>query len=134
MKSFVFGVLFLAVAFVPASAQVASASLFGEAKDQAAARIPGVKVTARHLATGFSRAVVTSDEGSYRIDELLPGAYTVVAEKAGFRALTVQSVLLEVNQKAKLDMQLQVGTPAESVTVVSDLATVQASDASVGYR
>ena len=84
-----------------ARAQVASASLLGEVQDEQSAVVPDVKVTARHEATDFSRSVLTSADGNYRIDDLLPGRYTVTAEKQGFRRLEAGSVLLEVNQKAK---------------------------------
>ncbi|HEX8474357.1 MAG TPA: TonB-dependent receptor [Pyrinomonadaceae bacterium] len=133
MKLFLIGMLLLFAA-PAAHGQVASASLLGEARDALSAQLPDVKVTARHEATGFSRSVVTNDEGNYRIDDLLPGRYTVTAEKEGFRTLAVNAVILEVNQKAKLDLELQVGLPQESITVTANVSALQADDASVGYR
>ena len=56
MRTIVIGFLLILVVVVPAHAQVASASLLGEVRDQLAAQIPGVKVTARHKAMGFSRS------------------------------------------------------------------------------
>jgi Carboxypeptidase regulatory-like domain/TonB dependent receptor len=129
-----FGILLLTVLSITAQGQIASASLQGEVLDQLSARVPGVKVTAQHEATGFSRSVVTGEDGGYRLDELLPGRYNVTAEKQGFRNLTAQGVLLEVNQKARLDLQLQLGVQQESVTINADVSPVQAGDATVGYR
>ncbi len=83
MKEILLGILLLIVLAVVADGQIASASLQGEVSDQLAARLPGVKVTAQHEGTGFSRSVVTGDDGSYRIDELLPGRYNISAEKNG---------------------------------------------------
>jgi hypothetical protein len=134
MKAILFAILLLVVVVVPAEGQVASASLLGTVKDQASAGIPYAKVTARHEATGFSREVLSSDAGEYHISELLPGRYTVLAEKQGFRTLLVRGILLEVNQKAQLDLELQVGLPQENVTITGDVSLVQAGDASVGYR
>ncbi|MBS1787174.1 MAG: TonB-dependent receptor [Acidobacteria bacterium] len=114
--------------------QVSSAALLGEVSDEASAALPGAKVTARHEATGFSRSVVTNTEGSYRIGDLLPGRYTITAEKAGFRTTTVNSVVLEVNQKARLDLRLAVGGQQEIITVVAEVSSLQSDDASVGYR
>src|SRR5690349_6663248 len=85
-----------------AHAQVASASLLGGVRDESGAVAPGVTVTARHNDTGFARSAVTGMQGAYRLDELLPGAYTVTAEKVGFRTLTTGSLTIEVNQKARL--------------------------------
>lgn len=134
MRTIVIGFLLILVVVVPTRAQVASASLLGDVKDQLSARIPGVKVTVRHQAMGFSRTVLTGDEGSYRFDDLLPGRYSVSAEKQGFRTLTVEAIVLEVNQKGKLDLEMQVGVPEQNVTVVADVSPVQTNDASVGYR
>lgn len=114
--------------------QVSSASLLGEAHDETSAVIPGVKITARNEATGFSRTTLSAADGSYRIDDLLPGHYTVSAEKQGFRTLQTDSFVLEVNQKAKLDLELKVGQAAESVTITAEVSLLQSEEASVGYR
>jgi hypothetical protein len=128
------GMLIAFAVVVPARGQVASASLIGEVRDQLGARVPGVEVTARHELTGFSRSVLTGDDGSYRLDLLSPGHYAVSAEKHGFRTLTVQAVMLEVTQKGKLDLQLQVGLQQESITITADVPLVQADDATIGFR
>jgi outer membrane receptor protein involved in Fe transport len=114
--------------------QVSSASLLGEAHDETSAVIAGVKITARNEATGFSRTTLSAADGSYRIDDLLPGHYTVSAEKQGFRTLQTDSFVLEVNQKAKLDLELKVGQAAESVTITAEVSLLQSEEASVGYR
>lgn len=114
--------------------QVSSAALLGEISDQASAALPGTKVTARHEATGFSRSALTNAEGSYRIGDLLPGRYTVTAEKEGFHTVTINAVVLEVNQKARLDLQLKVGLQQEIITVAAEVSPLQGDDASVGYR
>ena len=89
-----------------AHAQVASSTLLGEVHDESGALAPAVTVTARNNATGFVRTAATGPQGAYRIDELLPGEYTVTAEKSGFRTMQMQDVVLQVNQKARLDLVL----------------------------
>ena len=64
----------------------------------------------------------------------MPGAYTVTAEKSGFRTIEAKNVTLEVNQKARFDLILKVGGEHESVTVRAQVSPVQSDDASVGYR
>src|SRR5260370_1830121 len=130
----------LLVAFVlfsrwsQAGAQIASATLLGEVRDESGALAPAAIVTARQDATGFVRTAVTSAQGAYRIDELVPGTYTVTAEKSGFRMMEVKDVRLEVNQKARFDLILKLGGERESVTVQAQVSPVQSDDASVGYR
>ena len=71
--------LLLALPLVmPMWAQVSSGSLVGDVL------VPDVTITARSKTTGFARGTVTTEYGSYRIDELPPGDYSVTAEKAGF--------------------------------------------------
>jgi hypothetical protein len=127
-----FSILFCIVGDV--RAQVASATLLGEIRDESSALAPGVRVTARNDATRFIRVTVSSPQGAYRIDQLLPGTYTVIAEKPGFRTATSENVLLEVNQKARLDLVIKVGAERDSVTVSAPVSPMQSDDASVGYR
>ncbi len=115
-------------------AQVATASLAGSARDQSGAAVPSAHVTTRHDATGFSRRVVTGAGGEYRLDDLLPGRYTVTTEKPGFQKLIVEGLTLEVGQKGKLDLLLKVGAARDSVTVRAALSPLEAGDFSVGYR
>ena len=115
-------------------AQVASAALLGEVHDESGALAPAVTVSARHDATGFLRIAITNAQGAYRIDELLPGDYTVTAERAGFRTVEARNVNLQVNQKARLDLVLKVGTERDSVTVQAQVSPLQSDDPSIGYR
>ena len=117
-----------------ARAQVASATLLGEIRDQSAAVAPGVAVTARNTATGFTRTAVTGAQGAYRIDELLPGNYTVIAGKPGFREVTAEGVVLQVNQNARLDLVLTLGAERGTLTVQAAVSPVQNDDAAAGYR
>ena len=126
-------VLTLFAVFAPASAQVASSSLLGTVIDPSSAPVSDVKVTARHEATGFSRTVSTGAEGQYRIDDLIPGSYTVTAEKTGFRTVATKAIELEVNQKGRVDLQLEVGTAHDTVTVEATASPVESEDASIGY-
>ncbi len=135
MKRFIWSViLVLSGGAAVACAQVASATLLGEIRDQSAAVAPGVTVTARNAATGFTRTAVTGAQGAYRIDELLPGNYTVVAAKPGFREVTAEGVVLQVNQNARLDLILTLGAERGSLTVQAAVSPVQSDDASSGYR
>jgi hypothetical protein len=115
-------------------AQVASASLLGDVRDETSAVAPGATVTAIHQDTGFSRNTITGPQGSYRFDELLPGNYTVSAAKSGFRTVAVPNVTLDVNQKARVNLELKIGSERDSVTVLASVSPVQGDDASVGYR
>ena len=125
--------LALAILF-PLRAQVASSVLLGEVHDESGALAPGVAVSARQNATGFLRTAATNAQGAYRIDDLLPGDYTVTAERAGFRTVEARNVTLQVNQKARLDLVLKIGAERDSITVQAQVSPLQSDDPSVGYR
>jgi hypothetical protein len=118
---------------IPSLSQVSSGSLLGDARDEKAASVPAVLVVARNNDTGFSRSVSSNEFGSYRIDDLLPGAYTVTAQHDGFQAVIVSPVFVEVNQKTRLDIDLRVGSVHETATVVAHASPLQTDEASEGY-
>ncbi len=134
MRSCIYILLTFTSAVGTGWAQVASATLLGEVRDESSAVAPGVTITARNTATGFTRTAVTGAQGAYRIDELLPGNYTVIATKPGFRDVTAEGVVLQVNQNARLDPVLRLGTERGSLTVQAAVSPVQNDDASTGYR
>jgi outer membrane receptor protein involved in Fe transport len=114
-------------------AQVSSGSLLGDVRDQKAAAVAGVVIEARNNDTGFTRTAVSNTFGSFRIDDLLPGAYTVTAQHEGFQMVTVSPIFVEVNQKARLDFDLRVGSAKETVTVNARTSPLQTDEASEGY-
>jgi hypothetical protein len=117
----------------PSAAQVSSGSLLGDVHDEKAASIGGVLIIARNNETGFSRSATSSALGSYRIDDLLPGVYTVTAQHDGFQAETVSPIFVDINQKARLDFDLRVGSVRDTVTVATRTSLVQTDDAVEGY-
>ena len=114
--------------------QVSSGSLLGDVRDEKAAMVAGVVIQARNNQTGYSRSAVTNDFGSYRFDDLLPGAYTVTAQHDGFQTVAVSPFFVEVDQKARLDFDLHVGSAHDTVTVSARTSPLQTDDASEGYQ
>src|SRR5438132_5415656 len=99
----------LLLLFIPALShcQVSSGSLLGDVHDEKGASIPAVIITVRNSDTGFIRKSVSNAFGGYRVDDLLPGTYTVTAQHEGFQSASVSPVIVEVNQKARLDFELR---------------------------
>ena len=55
----------------------ATAQIIGSVKDQTGAVLPGVEVTATQTATGAKRTAVTDETGSYTLQNLAIGPYTI---------------------------------------------------------
>jgi hypothetical protein len=118
---------------IPSFSQVSSGSLLGDIRDEKAAAVQAVVIVARDIDTGFTRSTATNAFGSYRIDDLLPGAYTVTAQHDSFRAVTVSPFFVEVNQKVRLDVELKVGSVHDTATVNTHASPLQTDEASEGY-
>jgi len=119
------------------SAQV-SAGLSGRVTDPSGGVVVTAAVTARNLATGATRAVLTDGGGQYRIFALPVGDYEISAQKEGFAEQLRTGVHLVVGQEATVDFTLRVGASSQQVTVNADapLVNVATQDVSglVGQR
>jgi hypothetical protein len=109
----------LVFSVVPAFAQLDRGQISGIVKDETGGVIPGATVTATHTQTGAARTVVTDATGYYVFTSLVPGAYDVAVELAGFRKWVQTSVPMDAGASRTVDATLQTGAINESVTVVA---------------
>jgi hypothetical protein len=114
--------------------QASSGSLIGDVSDDSSKQLSGISITVQHGATGFARSAVTDSHGGYRIENLLPGEYTVTAQHAGFRKITVSAILVEVDRKTRLDFTMRSGPESDAVLVTGNSSPLQTDDASEGYQ
>src|SRR6185436_7947903 len=94
--------------------------------------IHGVKVIATNQGTKLEYTAQTSDSGVYTIPFLPVGDYVVTVEASGFKKLVSNSINLEVNQTARIDLQLQVGGVNEIVNVTDVAPILQTENVTVG--
>ena len=74
-------------------------------------------MTAKHLATGTSRATTTDESGTFLLAGLPPGVYGIVAEAQGFRPVSQAELRLGVGQTVEVTIPLSVVTLEETVNV-----------------
>ena len=115
-------------------AQVASATLTGEVKDPSGASVSGASVRAEQKSTGFAHTALSDARGQYRFEELAPGVYTVSVHKEGFRDSAADGIALAVNQTARQNFQLILGSSHESVTVSAAVPVTDASKSTLGVE
>lgn len=113
-------------------AQVTAADLVGTIKDNTGAVVRGVKVTLTNDATGVSRTGVTDDDGNYIFTLLQPGRYTLAAESSGFRKVERTGVELQVNQRAQIDVDLQVGSVGDTVQIEGTAPLLESQSSVLG--
>jgi hypothetical protein len=109
--------LFLFVASLSGIAQTVTGTIRGTVTDSSGAIVPGATVTATNTATGVQTPAVTNQAGEYSIRFLQIGKYTVAVEANGFDRATYAAFPLEIDQTAKIDIQLRVGSTKTSVEV-----------------
>ena len=135
MKRTLHGMLaFLAVFLlaVPAAlAQVDRATLSGVVRDTGGGVVPGATVTVTNIATNLESHQTTTEVGGYQIVNLIPGRYQVEVELSGFKKAS-QVITLEVGQRARLDVELAVGSFSEVVTVAESPQLLNSNDATLG--
>ncbi|MBI3663552.1 MAG: TonB-dependent receptor [Acidobacteria bacterium] len=111
---------------VSLSAQTISGVIAGQVRDVQGKGIGAVSINVRNPATGRSYVTSTDSEGYYRIPEIPPGEYEVLAENAGYQSVKHTPVLVSVNRVTVEDFQLKLA--AEAVTIEVKASTSPMTD------
>ena len=99
----------LLLSSAPAHAQVTTADLVGTIRDTSRGVVPGVTVALTNEATGVSRSATTGAAATTSSRRCSPAATRLTAEISGFRKVERTGVNLQVNQRAQIDLELEVG-------------------------
>lgn len=129
--------LFVALVLVnlialPALAQLDTGIIEGTVKDASGAAIPKVAVAITETQTNIRSSVLTDAQGNYVSPPLHVGNYAVSVEAAGFKTYTRSGIVLQVQDRLRVDAQLEVGTRTETVMVTGEVPQVQTDTSSVG--
>src|SRR5438093_11307901 len=133
MRRHVFGAaLAVLLGGISAHAQQTTGNITGRILDPQGAAVPGVTVTARSAATGFTRTEVSDAEGIYRLNALPVGIYDVTAELQGFASVSRKAIDVNVGQTQTVDFALRVAAVAETVNVTGASPLIEITASWVG--
>jgi hypothetical protein len=118
-----FSTLFLCL---PVLASAQEATIVGTVTDPSGAVIPNVGILVTNVDTGAVRTLATNDAGQYVVPGLLIGKYDLEAQASGFKAEEYKGVVLDVNDRIRVDFQMQLGQIADAIVVESNPVAVQA--------
>jgi len=131
MRRFFFAACIAAVLVaLPAYAQQ-TGQINGIVTDNTGGVVPGATVKAVETNTGFSHDTISGSDGRYSFTSLRPTTYDITAELTGFRTFQRKGVVLQANQNLTVNMTLEVGNLAETVTVAGEAATVDVTSATI---
>ena len=128
------GILFTLACCSGVMAQSSSSSIHGTVTDPQGNVVAGATVTLTNAQKNFSRTQTTTDAGSFAFALIPPDQYTVEAQATGFKKAVVTSVGAQVAKATDLNIQLEIGNVAETVTVSSGAGEVLVNrqDATLG--
>jgi hypothetical protein len=95
-------------------------SISGSVTDTNGAAVPGAKVTVRNRGTNQTTIVTTSEAGTYSVASLDPVEYEVLAEAPSFKKVIVQRVKVDTASNLTVNLVLEIGDVAETVTIESE--------------
>jgi hypothetical protein len=124
--------LLVCLLIAPLAAQSPKGTITGTVTDIQGARVPRVEVIARHVGTNISYSTASSDDGTYVIASLPVGAFEVTASAPGFKNFRRTDVVLEVAQRLRLDITLELGAVSETVTVTGEVTRVRTEESTLG--
>src|ERR1700731_3407592 len=113
-----------------ASAQVNTADILGTVTDSGGAVIPNVKVTITNTATNDTKVVTTNSTGDYIVNLMPSGSYTITAEAPSFKKATINLNVVS-GDRARANMQLQVGDVTQTVEVAAQSPALQTDSATL---
>jgi hypothetical protein len=120
-RIFILAICLLTMAVASKSyAQDINASLSGTVLDPSGAVVPAAQLTLTNAATQFAVSAVSSDNGQFTLRNLTPGRYDLKVVAKNFQTSVQTGIELTINQAARLDVSLKLGTESQTVTVSAD--------------
>lgn len=115
--------IILVAAAIPARAQFTQGSISGRVLDPSGQAIVGAKVTLQDVDTKATQNATTDSSGTYTFAALQPHPYQLTTSAPGFAETTV-SVTVGISQQLVEDVNLQVGSSSQKITVQASGAAV----------
>ena len=112
--------------------QQVTAAFTGQVTDPSGAPVPGAQVTATDTDRGTRWPTVTNQDGEYNLPRVPIGTYDVKVTHEGFSTAAESHITLQMNQVARLDFHLQVGSLSQTVEVTATEAVLQTQATQLG--
>src|SRR6266702_1217329 len=92
----------------------------GTVTDKSGAAVVGAEVVITNAAGSLTRTTTTNADGAYVLAALPGDTYNLAVTAKGFQKFTAQKIVLNVAEKARIDVPLTVGSITEEVVVTGE--------------
>jgi len=113
-------------------AQVDTGTIVGTVRDATGGVLPDANVVLTAIGTGTKTNVRTGPTGSYVATPLKIGEYAITVEVTGFKTQTRKNIVLQVQDRLRVDFDLQVGEITDQVVVEDVPPALQTETSSLG--
>jgi len=107
----------LLILTVSGAAWAQTGSITGTVKDSTGAAIAGATVVVTSPERGITRQMVSNSTGEYNESALPQGTYDIIVTANGFKKYQAKGVVLDVAEKARVDVTLEVGAATTEIIV-----------------
>ncbi len=114
-----------------AHAQAVFGSIVGTVTDPSGAVIPNATVTVTDTSKGIAQTTTTNGTGGFEVSRLIPDPYQVTAKASGFEQAQSPGVTVFANQTRQVNLQLQTGATAQTITVTAAAPPLRTDNAEV---
>jgi hypothetical protein len=111
--------------------QSTQGSILGTVTDATGASVDGATVVVKNQGTNFVREIKSDSDGDYRVPGLEAGLYQIRVTAAGFKTLERTKIDLVSSQAKRIDLKLELGDVATTVTVEGGSSQIETETVSL---
>ncbi len=109
-------------------------TITGTISDPAGAVVANAPIQAKNTETGATYQAASTATGNYTLAQLPAGPYEITVTVPGFKTFLRRNLQVQVAQTLRVDMKLEVGTAAESVTVSAESSLLKTESGDVSHN
>jgi hypothetical protein len=118
--------------FRTATAQTPTSTIIGVVTDPSGAAVPDAAATVRNTGTGDEIHAKTNGQGTFTVPDLPRGQYDITVEKPGFQTQRQTGIQLSLQQEARIEISLGVGSVSQTVDVKAEVPLVNTENGARG--
>ena len=114
--------------------QAVSGTMVGTISDPTGAVVSNAQVTITLTGQGTAYNTVTNDSGNFTEPNLPSGTYSVAVIATGFKKVVRESIAIETNTTARVDVTMETGSATDTVTVTTAPPQLQTDRADISTQ